>query len=191
MKFLSFDSKIAAAILARYQWSTTTKRSLKSAVMSLSSWSSSKCSILAWNSATEFKMNLSRESTFSVFKSPTYQEWPTDSLSLSGLLWVWLVQEIRVSSICPATERLPLPFRTSSCRGGVLSWVPGSLHGRSRFSSTSTRTSCSANWCRAEWIRCIAFPPKCLHEGQIHRSISSMQSQSLSPLGGSLSVQGL
>ena len=32
-------------------------------------------------------------------------------------------------------------------------------------------------------IRCIPFPPKCLHEGQIHRQISSIQSQSLSHSG--------
>ena len=45
IKFLSFGSKIDAAILARLP---TTKKSLTSAVMSLSSWSSSSSSILEW-----------------------------------------------------------------------------------------------------------------------------------------------
>ena len=64
IKFLSIGSKIAASILARYQWSTTTRKSLTSAVMSLSSWSISNSSVLAWNSSSEFKMWLSLDKTF-------------------------------------------------------------------------------------------------------------------------------
>ena len=179
IKFLSSGSKIDAAILARHQCSPTTRKSLTSAVMSLSSWSSSNSSVLAWNSSSEFKMWLSLDKTF-LCSQATYlprgtngffvAEWIALGLTCPGDLCVF--KFVCNCAITPSIPNLELSRRSSFLSSWIPSWtLTGFAH--------STRTSCSANWCRAEWFRCIPFPPKCLHEGQIHRTISSMQSQSL------------
>ena len=64
---------------------------------------------------------------FSDLKPPTYQEGPTDSLLLNGLLWVRPVQEICVSSkfVCNCAITSSFPNPELSRRSSFLSsWIP-------------------------------------------------------------------
>ena len=188
IKFLSFGSKIDTAILVRCQWSPTTEKSFTSAVMSLPSWSRSNSSILAWNSSSEFKIWLSLDKTFLSCQA-TYLPRGTNGFFVDE--WIALDSTCAGGSCVfnlSATARLPLSFRISICRGVVLSWAPGSLHGRSRISPYGLRHAQRIDVMQSDFVVSLSLPNvfmKGRYIAQFHQCKARV-----SVTRGSLSVRG-